>query len=289
MKNFKFSVVIPIYKAERYLKNAILSIEKQTYKNFEIILVDDGSPDACPDICDEYSLKYENIRTIHQKNSGVSVARNNGIKASIGDIVCFLDADDEWQETYLEELNILYNKFPNIGSASTARYDRHKDGAIIEIKKHNNKYIVFNDVLKELKYLRTSTYSVKRTSLDFSKLFREGIKRGEDVDLQLRIACHHKHGFINIPLVIYSVDTEFNSSSVPVTTYFPFWEWYQYDYPQKSTLYIYTTGLLKVVLHRSLKQHDYSYAIKVIKNTKFFSYIKFKLKELLRNDKIYKQ
>lgn len=277
MKKIKFSVVIPIYKAERYLKNAILSVEKQTYKNFEIILVDDGSPDACPGICDEYSLKYENIRTIHQNNSGVSVARNNGIKASIGDIICFLDADDEWQETYLEELNILYNKFPNIGSASTARYDRHKDGTLIEIKKQKGKYIVFNDVLKELEYLRTSTYSVKRTALDLDDLFREGIKRGEDVDLQLRIACHHSHGFINIPLAIYNVDTEFNSSSVPVTTYFPFWEWYQYEYGNRRTLYIYTAGLIKTLIIISFKQKEYMFVLKAFIHLKFLKYLYYKL------------
>lgn len=277
MNNYRFSVIIPIYKAEKYLEKTVMSVEKQTYRDFEVILVDDGSPDSCPEICDNFAFKFENIRVIHQINAGVSVARNNGIKDSNGDIICFLDADDEWKEFYLEELNILYNKFPNIGSASTARYDKQKDGSLIEINKQNQKYIIFQDVLKELEYLRTSTYSVKRTALNSDELFREGIKRGEDVDLQLRVACHHSHGFINIPLVIYRVDTEFNSSSVPVKSYFPFWEWYQYDYLPKSTLYIYTSGILKVVFLRSLKQRDFFYAVKVVKHIRFFHYIMYKM------------
>lgn len=277
MNNYKFSVIIPIYKAEKYLEKSVMSVEKQTYRNFEIVLVNDGSPDLCPKICDNFAFKFENVRVIHQNNAGVSVARNNGIKASCGDIICFLDADDEWKYDYLEELNILYNKFPNIGSASTARYDRHKDGSLIEIKKQNQKYSIFKDVLKELEYLRTSTYSVKKTALNSGKLFCEGIKRGEDIDLQLRVACHHSHGFINIPLAIYNVDTEFNSFSVPVRSYFPFWEWYQYEYPHKSTLYIYTSGILKVVFLRSLKQRDYLYALKVIKHIRLFSYILYKI------------
>lgn len=276
MNNYKFSVIIPIYKAEKYLEKSVMSVVKQTYRNFEIILVDDGSPDSCPDICDNFAFKFENIRVIHQINAGVSVARNNGIKASNGDIICFLDADDEWKEFYLEELNVLYNKFPNIGSASTARYDRHKDGSLIEINKQSQKYIIFQDVLKELEYLRTSTYSVKRTALKFGDLFREGIKRGEDIDLQLRVACHHSHGFINIPLVIYSVDTEFNSSSVSVNTYFPFWKWYQYEYENKRTLYIYTTGLIKTLIVIAIKQKEYTSALKAFMHLRFLKYIYYK-------------
>ena len=134
MNNYKFSVIIPIYKAEKYLEKSVMSVEKQTYRNFEIVLVDDGSPDKCPQICDDMCLKYDNIRVIHQENQGVSVARNNGIQAATGEIVCFLDADDEWMEDNLKELNILYNNFPNIGSASTARYNRHKDGSLIKIR-----------------------------------------------------------------------------------------------------------------------------------------------------------
>ena len=88
------SVIVPIYKAEQYLDRCILSIIHQTYQNLEIILVDDGSPDQCPEMCDKWAQKDERIKAIHQKNSGVSVARNTGISNSSGRYIMMVDSDD---------------------------------------------------------------------------------------------------------------------------------------------------------------------------------------------------
>lgn len=88
------SVVIPIYKVEKYLRRCVESVRKQTYANLEIILVDDGSPDTCPDICDEYLKKDERIRVIHKKNGGLSDARNVGIENARGKYIGFVDSDD---------------------------------------------------------------------------------------------------------------------------------------------------------------------------------------------------
>ena len=78
------SVIVPIYNVEKYLKRCIDSILNQTYKNLEIILVDDGSPDKCPEICDEYAKKDDRIIVIHNKNGGVSSARNAGLDIAKG-------------------------------------------------------------------------------------------------------------------------------------------------------------------------------------------------------------
>lgn len=88
------SIVIPIYKVEAYLQECVDSVLNQTYKNLEIILVDDGSPDRCPAICDEYAKKDNRIHVIHKANGGLSDARNVGLKAATGDYVIFLDSDD---------------------------------------------------------------------------------------------------------------------------------------------------------------------------------------------------
>ena len=79
-----FSIIIPVYNVERYLNKCIESVVKQTYKNFEIILVDDGSPDSCPRICDEWAKKDDRIVVIHKGNGGLSSARNAGIKRAKG-------------------------------------------------------------------------------------------------------------------------------------------------------------------------------------------------------------
>lgn len=88
------SVIIPVYKTERYLHRCIDSLVNQDYKNIEIILIDDGSPDHCGNICDEYAKKDKRIRVIHQENQGISAARNAGIKKSCGEYICFVDSDD---------------------------------------------------------------------------------------------------------------------------------------------------------------------------------------------------
>ena len=90
----KLSVIVPVYKAEQYLKRCIDSILGQNYKNIELILVDDGSPDACPGICDQYQEKDERVIVFHQQNSGVAVARNSGMRIATGDYITFVDSDD---------------------------------------------------------------------------------------------------------------------------------------------------------------------------------------------------
>lgn len=89
------SVVVPVYKVEKYLDRCVKSLVNQTYKDIEIILVDDGSPDSCPGLCDEYRNKYENIRVVHKKNGGLSSARNAGLSEAKGEYVGFVDSDDD--------------------------------------------------------------------------------------------------------------------------------------------------------------------------------------------------
>lgn len=92
--NILISIIVPIYNVELYLRKCINSIRNQTYKNIEIILVDDGSPDNCGKICDEYKQKDNRIKVIHKKNGGLSEARNYGIEIATGDYILFVDSDD---------------------------------------------------------------------------------------------------------------------------------------------------------------------------------------------------
>ena len=96
-KNIKVSIVIPIYNVEKYLERCVNSVKEQTYKNLEIILVDDGSPDACPQMCDGYAKTDDRIKVIHKKNGGLMAAWIDGVKSSTGEYVYFVDSDD-WLE-----------------------------------------------------------------------------------------------------------------------------------------------------------------------------------------------
>lgn len=102
--DIKISVVIPVYKTEKYLRSAVDSILNQTYKNLEVILVDDGSPDNCPALCDEIVKRNFNVSVIHKENGGLSSARNAGIEVAKGKYILFLDSDDTLEENAIKEM-----------------------------------------------------------------------------------------------------------------------------------------------------------------------------------------
>ncbi|SFL38937.1 Glycosyltransferase involved in cell wall bisynthesis [Paenibacillus sp. 1_12] len=121
----KISVVVPIYKVEKWLATCLENILKQSFGDFELILVNDGSPDRCGEIADEYAAKDSRIKVVHKLNGGVSSARNIGIEASIGKYICFIDPDDKISEDFLLKLYTIaeendcdvvisgYNTIPN--------------------------------------------------------------------------------------------------------------------------------------------------------------------------------
>lgn len=110
MNMYKISVIVPVYKTEQYLKRCVDSIINQTYPNLEIILVDDGSPDKCPEICDRFAETDKRIKVIHTQNAGVSAARNVGLDAATGEYLAFVDSDDYIDSTMYEEMMTLAQK-----------------------------------------------------------------------------------------------------------------------------------------------------------------------------------
>lgn len=110
-ENPLISIIVPVYKVEKYLARCVESILAQTYKNFELILVDDGSPDKCGDMCDEYAEKHSCIRVMHQENSGQAAARNNAAKCANGEFIVFVDSDDYVEPDCLEYLLGLQQKY----------------------------------------------------------------------------------------------------------------------------------------------------------------------------------
>ncbi len=105
------SVIVPIYKVEEYLRECVDSIINQTYKNLEIILVDDGSPDKCGEICDEYARNDSRITVYHKENGGLSDARNYGMSRSHGEYIIFVDSDDVIKANFVEELMNVMEKY----------------------------------------------------------------------------------------------------------------------------------------------------------------------------------
>lgn len=107
MKKPKISIIIPVYKVEGYLNRCLDSVVNQTFKDIEIILVDDGSPDDCPQLCDDWAMKDSRIKVVHKKNEGLGLARNTGMLYATGEFIAFVDSDDFVDINMYE---ILYNK-----------------------------------------------------------------------------------------------------------------------------------------------------------------------------------
>ena len=110
LKNYKISVIVPVFNAEMFLDKCINSIIDQTYKNLEIILIDDGSKDNSLVLCNEYAYKDNRIKVIHKENGGVSSARNTGLDNCVGDLVAFVDSDDYLEPNTYEKCVDLFAK-----------------------------------------------------------------------------------------------------------------------------------------------------------------------------------
>lgn len=134
MENPIISIIIPVYNVEKYLDRCVASVINQTYQNLEIILVDDGSPDCCPDICDNWARRDSRIKVIHKSNGGPSSARNTGLDISNGSYICFIDSDDWIADEMIEVLLKSCQKY-EVKLAVCGRYDVHSGKNTLEIGK----------------------------------------------------------------------------------------------------------------------------------------------------------
>ena len=149
MKNDLISIIIPVYKVEKYLEKCIESVLKQTYTNLQIILVDDGSPDNCGKICDEYDKKDSRIEVIHKANGGLSDARNVGISKAKGRYIGFVDSDDYIKEDMYEILLNLIKKYDADVSICNL-YDVIDGNECIRNKENGIREYSRLDILKEV-------------------------------------------------------------------------------------------------------------------------------------------
>lgn len=149
------SVIVPVYNVEKYLKECVDSLINQTYKNIEIILVDDGSTDGSSLICDEIAKKDDRIQVYHKKNGGLSDARNYGIEKAAGSYICFVDSDDYVEKDYINSMFQNIKKY-NTRIAACGYCHLYENGGIKEINFQNIKKIYYGDEAQ--KYLNIIGY-----------------------------------------------------------------------------------------------------------------------------------
>lgn len=198
------SVVIPSYNAARFVNQAIDSVIQQTYSPVEIIVVDDGSTD---DTAQRLGELGDRIRYIHQANGGLSKARNRGIREARGEFVAFLDADDKWLPEKLQKQWEKLQADPDLKFVHTDVFDLIETTGEVVHEDRNGRRFTGDCYLEffEGNVIIPSSVLVARSCLDRMGNFDEAIRGAstQDMDLCLRIARHHRFGYIDEPLVLY--------------------------------------------------------------------------------------
>lgn len=204
----KISVIVPIYKVAEYLKKCVECLTNQTYSNLEILLVDDGSPDSCPQICDELANSDDRIKVIHKQNGGVSSARNAGLKAATGDYISFLDPDDIIPIKYYE---VLISNIDDC-DCSLCKYKEFSDDYEINIPAEYNvsfltkEEAIFNGLSRQPEIFYVVWNKLIKADVVQELTFDENMKNGEDSVFAFQIInkCN-KVAIIDLPMYGYYI------------------------------------------------------------------------------------
>ena len=186
----KFSVVIPLYNKEHYIEATIQSVLNQTCRDFEVLVVDDGSKDHSLALARKF--ESERVCIIPQENQGVSVARNTGILNAQGEFICFLDADDEWRPDYLATIDELTVQYPESAIFVTAYAVNMGNGKINYSTRLEPETgclpSYWLTMAKGYDFVWTSATTMRRDTLMEAGLFKPGEKIGQDLDMWARVA-----------------------------------------------------------------------------------------------------
>lgn len=210
----KYSVVIPLYNKQRYIKSTLQSVLAQTYTDYEVIVVDDGSTDAS--LQEAEQMQSDKIRVLHQENQGVAVARNTGIENAAGEYIAFLDADDKWNPSYLEEIDKIVQKYPQSDIFVSAYEVDLGNG-----KKNLSEQMPAQDgclpsywatLSSKYDFVWTSATTIRKSALVQAGLFRPGEKIGQDLDMWARVARNNpKVAYTSSVCVTYNRQAESNA------------------------------------------------------------------------------
>ena len=203
----RFSVIMPLYNKAAYVEKAIRSVLEQTYPHYELIVVNDGSKDDSAIIAEELLKDIPNARLINQENAGVAVARNNGVAQAKGDYVCFLDADDWWDVSFLQEMQQFIKDYPEACIWGTNYWYVKKGKTHVAVPCETG-YINYPKIYAETLVMPLTSISVCIKKDIFNELggFPKGIKLGEDFLLWSKIALNHKVAFLNKAIAYYNND-----------------------------------------------------------------------------------
>jgi glycosyltransferase involved in cell wall biosynthesis len=221
----KISVVIPLYNKKNTIKRALDSVQAQTVKPEEIIVVNDGSSDGSEKIV--YGYNHNLIRLINQKNEGVSAARNRGIAEAKGDWIAFLDADDEWLPDFLFNIKLLFEKYSDSNVAATSYFIQNNKGICKKINLNKLSFIGEEGILSN--YFEVAAFSyppvwssavvIKKQALLDIGCFPIGVISGEDLITWAKLAFNYNIAYRNTPLAIFHLNKTHELDTKPIRKY----------------------------------------------------------------------
>lgn len=214
------SVVIPLYNKAHTIVNTLNTVVRQTYRDFEVIIVNDGSTDDGVAVIEKH-FNDSRIRIVNQENAGVSVARNTGIKAAKGEWIAFLDADDEWMPVYLQTVMDTVNTYPDVDLLLSGRYEQNATTRVrrsVVPAKYSDRVTEINFFYNPHVFAHISATVIRAKLLHDNigtfGLFVEGQKSNEDFTFLYRVALHCRCLYIGMPLTIYNGNVEGQATSV---------------------------------------------------------------------------
>ena len=199
----KISVIVPVYKVEKYLPECIESVLAQTFTDFELILVDDGSPDNSGAICDAYAARDPRIRVFHKENGGVTSARRLGVERSRGEWITFVDSDDKLFPNALRDLWNIAKQYSDVDlvEGQTQHFNPNTDKRTSEYKKISSLDYIIG--ITQGRFFRTPWGKlIRRSSFHDSVFPSEEIFWGEDTLMNLSLSFHYRHT-VKCPVVVY--------------------------------------------------------------------------------------
>lgn len=282
------SIIVPVYKVERYLKRCIDSILSQTYSDFEVVLVDDGSPDNCPSICDEYAKIDSRIIVIHKENGGLSSARNAGLEIASGKYVLFVDSDDFIKSNLLEN---CVNIIENFGCDSV-RFGYEK---IAENQKYLSthspacKTYYFNDSISRLQFIHNDLLSYSIPFTAWSCLFKNSIIKEHNLRFVSERIIYSEDTFFSVLYTFYS------SSCIAISDCF-----YVYrdnknslmgTYKRQNVLHInkcveWSKRLYQICEDDYIKEHFYFITVAFYKNELWFNVKRSNVNKIISSVKV---
>lgn len=216
MGKFYFSVVMPAYNAANYISNALDSVRNQTFRDYEVVIVNDGSTDNTSEIIKNYFKNFSSMhyKLIEQKNKGIGGARNSGIKETEGDFIAFLDADDKWNNEKLARVNNYIKKHPDVDLICHNEY-LVRDERIIS-KLVYGPFKNYADLLFRRNCISTSATVVRRTKLFEAGLFSENMNFNgvEDYELWLRLSKICDIKYLHEVLGEYTINDDSITSNI---------------------------------------------------------------------------